>query len=769
MEGPSNRKESTTTLEVPLLGMHCAACANRIEKALRQSTGVESAVVNFASSRATVRFHPELTNRSLLRDVVRDQGYDAILPTAADNSRPTPDGEGSEALVLQARAQEYLLVRRNFILAACLTVPVMVLAMAGHLLPPLEALLHFPGKPWLEMLLTAPVLFWAGRQFFMGAWKSARHGAADMNTLVAIGTLAAFAYSVAATVWPAAVSTAPDTAGHTHAGPPVYYEVAASIITLILLGNLLQARATARAQGAIQALIELSPRTARVERFGMEMDLPIEKVRVGDIVLVRPGEKVPVDGVVLSGDSSLDESMLTGEPLPVAKGPGDTVTGGTLNTTGAFRLSATRVGGDTVLQQIVRLVRQAQGSKAPIQKLADQVAGIFVPVVLCLAVLTFAAWWLLAPVDVRLSRGLIAAVSVLIIACPCALGLATPTAILVGTGRGAQLGILIRGGQALETAHQVTTIVLDKTGTITEGKPALTDIRPAAPFTANELLRLAASAERSSEHPLARAVVEAAQRENLPLSMPEGFLATPGLGLKARVDGREVLLGNARFLHEAGIHLPSAGSGHGPSLILAAVDGSLAGSLAIADPVKPTSAGAIQRLQALGLEVVMLSGDARTTAEAVAREVGIHQVLAEVLPAGKAEAIISLRQQGKQVAMVGDGVNDAPALATADLGIAMGSGTDVALEAADITLVRGSLHGVADAIALSKATMRTVRQNLFFAFAYNVVCIPLAAGILYPLTGWQLSPIIASATMALSSVSVVLNALRLRHFLPART
>jgi len=427
------------------------------------------------------------------------------------------------------------------------------------------------------------------------------------------------------------------------------------------------------------------------------------------------------------------------------------------------------VGAGTVLQQIVRLVRQAQGSKAPIQKLADQVSGIFVPVVLVLAAATFAAWLLLAPADIRLSRALIASVSVLIIACPCALGLATPTAIMVGTGRGAQLGILIKGGEALETAHRITTVVLDKTGTITEGKPALTQIRPVAPFSETELLRLAASAERSSEHPLAQAVVRAATQRNLALAIPEDFTASPGLGLKARVDGRQVLLGNARFLKELGITPPATAGSPGQSEILIAVDGTYAGSLAIADQVKPTSVDAIRRLHSTCLEVVMLSGDARGTAEAVAREVGIHQVLAEVLPAGKADAITQLQRQGKRVAMVGDGVNDAPALATADLGIAMGNGTDVALEAADITLVHGNLNGVADAIRLSKATMRVVRQNLFFAFAYNLVCIPLAAGALYPFTGWLLSPIIASATMALSSVSVVLNALRLRHFSPRQS
>ncbi|MCE2805881.1 MAG: cadmium-translocating P-type ATPase [Gemmataceae bacterium] len=763
METPSKTTPHSTTLDLPLLGMHCAACANRIEKAIVAAPGVESAAVNFATSRATVRFDEGITNRAILREVVRGQGYDAVLPDSASPTGSPQAEDEADALALRARENEYRQARRNFILAACLTVPVMALAMTGHLIPALEPALQFPGKPWVEMLFTTPVLFWAGRQFFSGALKSARHGAADMNTLVAIGTLAAFAYSLVATIWPGAVAAA-NHSSHHPAGAPVYFEVAGSIITLILLGNLLQARATARTQGAIQALVALSPRTARVERFGMEMDLPIEKVRVGDIVLVRPGEKLPVDGVVLSGESSLDESLLTGEPLPVTKTVGDKVIGGTLNTTGAFRLTATQVGAGTVLQQIVRMVRQAQGSKAPIQKLADQVSGIFVPVVLVLAAATFVAWLLLAPADIRLSRALIASVSVLIIACPCALGLATPTAIMVGTGRGAQLGILIKGGEALETAHRITTVVLDKTGTITEGKPALTQIRPVAPFSETELLRLAASAERSSEHPLAQAVVRAATQRNLALAIPEDFTASPGLGLKARVDSRQVLLGNARFLKELGITPPATAGSPGQSEILIAVDGTYAGSLAIADRIKPTSVDAIRRLHSTGLEVVMLSGDARGTAEAVAREVGIHQVLAEVLPAGKADAITQLQRQGKRVAMVGDGVNDAPALATADLGIAMGNGTDVALEAADITLVRGNLNGVADAIRLSKATMRVVRQNLFFAFAYNLVCIPLAAGALYPFTGWLLSPIIASATMALSSVSVVLNALRLRHF-----
>jgi Cu+-exporting ATPase len=761
-EGRHPTADVGSRLDVPVMGMSCAACASRIEGALRDAPGVDSASVNFATARATVTYHPATTTPELLRDAVRGQGYDLLLP--AVDARV----EDIEDVATKAQEDEYLRVRTRFVVAAVLTTPVVFLAMAGHAVPSLEAMLSIPARPWVELALTTPVLFWAGRDFFTGAWAAARHRAADMNTLVALGTFAAFAYSAVATMFPGWLSLA--AGGHAGHTPVVYYEAAASIITLILLGNMLQSRATTRTRGAIQALMGLSPKTARIERDGTEHDVPISDVRVGDVVLVRPGEKVPVDGTVMDGGSNVDESMLTGEPLPVAKAKGDTVIGGTLNGTGSFRFTATKVGADTVLQQIVRLVREAQGSKAPIQSLADRISGVFVPVVVCIAIATFVAWFVAAPVETRLVQAVLAAVSVLIIACPCALGLATPTAIMVGTGRGAQAGILIKGGAALEAAHRVTAVVLDKTGTVTEGKPTVTDVIPARGMAERDLLRLAASAERASEHPIAAAIVRAAGDRDLAANRPESFQAIAGRGLEATVEGKMVLVGTARLLRERGIDPDTADASRfaedGKTPVLVAVDGTFAGTLAVADPIKPTSKEAVGMLKALGLEVVMLSGDARRTAEAVARDVGIARVVAEVLPEEKASAIIELQREGHVVAMVGDGVNDAPALAAADVGIAMGSGTDVAIEAADVTLVRGDLRGVADAIALSKATMRTVRQNLFFAFVYNVLGIPVAAGVLYPFTGWLLSPILASAAMALSSVSVVTNALRLRGFTP---
>ena len=757
--------EPSTRVDMPVVGMHCAACAVRIEGALGQAPGVARATVNFATGRATVEYDPAATAPGDLREVVRGAGYDAVLSAPGEHhSGGVSDAEQA------ARDADFRSTQLKFLVAAVLTIPVAVLAMAGHLIPSLGPTLDFPGRAWVELVLTTPVLFWAGREFFTGAWAAARHRAADMNTLVAIGTFSAYAYSVVATAAPGwlAVGGPAGHAGHA-AGPTagVYYEVAAVIVTLILLGRLLEARARSRTGGAIRALIGLSPKTARVERGGAEADVPVGEVVVGDVVRVRPGEKVPVDGTVLDGTSAVDESMLTGEPLPVTKNAGDPVIGATVNTTGSFRMTATKVGADTVLQQIVRLVQEAQGSKAPIQKLADTVAGYFVPAVLCLAVLTFVAWFDLAPPESRLTFALLTFVSVLIIACPCALGLATPTAVMVGTGRGAQAGILIKGGEPLEAAGRLTTVVLDKTGTVTQGKPAVTDVSPVR-FTADELMRLAAAAEQGSEHPLARAVIEAARTRGLAVPHAEAFEAVPGHGLVATVEGRAVLVGNARLLTSRGVPFDTAAAEQaasaGQTTLLVAVDGTYAGLLAVSDPVKPSSKAAVGRLHAMGLEVVLLTGDNRGTAEAVAREVGIDRVLAEVLPEGKAAEVRKLQSAGKVVAMVGDGINDAPALAAADVGIAMGTGTDVAIEAADITLVKGDLSGVAAAVELSRATMRTIRQNLFFAFAYNVLGIPVAAGVLYPLTGWLLSPILASAAMALSSVSVVTNALRLGRF-----
>jgi Cu+-exporting ATPase len=770
MSATSINAETTTTegCELPLVGMHCASCAGRIEKALGSSTGVVSANVNFATSRATLQFDPQATDIESLSRVVRDLGYDVIASNSGEEYAGAEEMQTAEARVRQS---EYRQQQVRFIVALILTVPLAVLAMAGHLVPAIEDLLNFPGRAWLELALTTPVLFWAGREFFIGAWAAARHRVADMNTLVSLGTLSAYLYSVVATVAPQWLSVGAGNGQHSAHGMAspvgVYYEVAAIIVTLILMGRLLEARARSKTGGAIRALMGLQPKMARVERNSVELDIPIAEVQVGDLVLVRPGEKVPVDGQVVEGASSLDESMLTGEPLAVQKKPGDTVIGATLNKTGSFKMRATRIGKDTVLQQIVRMVQEAQGSKAPIQRLADIIAGYFVPIVICIAIATFVLWFDLAPPETRITMALLTFVSVLIIACPCALGLATPTAIMVGTGRGAQSGILIKGGEALETAHKITTVVLDKTGTVTRGVPSITDIL-AHDMDENSLLRLAASAESGSEHPLGEAIVRSAEERGLSRSPATEFNAVPGYGIEALVDGQRLLIGTVLLMRERGLDIDQAAAhrlaDEGKTPVFMAIDGAFAGIIAVSDPVKEGSRRAIERLHALGLEVIMLTGDNKRTAEAIARQVGVDRVLAEVLPEGKNAEIKKLQAQGKIVAMVGDGINDAPALAQADVGIAMGSGTDVAMEAADITLVRGDLNGVVSSIALSRATIANIKQNLFFAFIYNIFGIPLAAGLLYPLTGWLLSPIIASLAMALSSVSVVTNALRLRGF-----
>jgi len=748
--------------------MHCASCAGRIEIALGSAPGVFSSNVNFATSRATVQYDPQATNIESLSQVVRDLGYNVI---ASNSGKEHGGAEEMQATEAQVRQAEYGQQQVRFIVALILTIPIAVLAMAGHLVPALEDLLNFPGRPWLELALTTPVLFWAGREFFSGAWSAARHRVADMNTLVSLGTLSAYLYSVVATVAPQLLSVGVPNGQHQAHGMAspggVYYEVAAIIVTLILMGRLLEARARSKTGGAIRALMGLQPKMARVERTGIELDIPIAEVQVGDLVLVRPGEKVPVDGQVVEGGSSLDESMLTGEPLAVQKKPDDTVIGATLNKTGSFKMRATRIGKDTVLQQIVRMVQEAQGSKAPIQRLADIIAGYFVPIVICIAIATFVLWFDLAPPETRITMALLTFVSVLIIACPCALGLATPTAIMVGTGRGAQSGILIKGGEALETAHRITTVVLDKTGTVTRGVPSITDVL-AHDMDENTLLRLAASAESGSEHPLGEAIVRSAEERGLTRSSASEFNAVPGYGIEALVDGRRILIGTALLMSERGLDIDQTAAhrlaDEGKTPVFMAIDGTFAGIIAVSDPVKEGSRRAIGRLHALGLEVIMLTGDNQRTAEAIARQVGIDRVLAEVLPEGKNAEVRKLQSHGRIVAMVGDGINDAPALAQADVGIAMGSGTDVAMEAADITLVRGDLNGVVSSIALSRATIANIKQNLFFAFIYNILGIPLAAGALYPLTGWLLSPIIASLAMALSSVSVVTNALRLRGF-----
>jgi P-type Cu+ transporter len=824
--GPSAHTSATPDgaerVSLPLTGMSCAACAARIEKTLQRTQGVRQAHVNFAAHRAAIEYDPRRTDTRTLVETIRDAGYDTAgtsearfyvndsecmtcttpkleaavrripgvtqavyntasqqvvveyLPGIADlgtvhraiesagyrvEDAPPSGSVGAAAgepdWEQQAREQEYRDLWRRFLVALVLGLPVTLVAMAH---------LDFPGNYWFQLLFTTPIMLYSARPFFVGAWGALRHRAADMNTLIAIGTAAAYLFSIWATLWPETVMSP----GQHRA--PVYYEAAAVIIALIVLGRLLEARAKARTGDAIRRLMGLQARTAHVVRGGQELEIPVEEVVPGDLVLVRPGEKIPVDGRVREGESAVDESMLTGESIPVEKRPGDEVFGATVNRTGAFRFEATKVGKDTALQQIVKLVQDAQGSKAPIQRLADVISGIFVPVVLCIAIAAFVLWFDLAPVETRLQQALIAFVSVLIIACPCALGLATPTAIMVGTGKGAENGVLIKGGESLETAHQLDAIILDKTGTITRGQPELTDVVPAPGFDENPLLHLVASAERSSEHPLGEAIVRGAEARGLRLVPVAAFNSITGRGLEASVDGRQVLVGNRRLMEERGIDIAWPApemerlSGEGKTPMLVAVDGRAAGVVAVADTVKASSAQAVAALKRLGLEVVMITGDNGRTAEAVARQVGIERVMAEVLPEHKAEQVRKLQGEGKVVAMVGDGINDAPALAQADVGIAIGTGTDVAMEASDVTLIRGDLTGVVTAIELSQATMRAIKQNLFFAFFYNVLGIPVAAGVFYPLFGWMLSPILASAAMALSSVSVVTNSLRLKGF-----
>ncbi len=824
-------------VDLPIDGMSCAACARRIEQGLANTAGVHRASVNFATGRATVEYDPQAQNVRQLIERVKDVGYGVGGTARADfvvddSSRPAgssipledhlrsirgivdatfnlgtmevraeylpgtisireirrqiesfgyrvaetpPDSADvqTEDVEQAARAAEYRELRRKFWIAAVLSLPVLVIAMSHGAV----AWLNFPGVNWLQLVLATPVVFYCGAQFYRGAWAAFRQRAADMNTLIAIGTGAAYLYSVAATIAPSLFAQAAAAGGahHAEAGMvPVYFEAASVIIALILLGRMFESRAKGRTGEAIRRLIGLQAKTARVVRDAVEKDVPIEEVVPGDLVVVRPGEKIPVDGQVHGGTSTVDESMLTGESLPVEKKPGDEVFGATINKTGSFRFRATKVGRDTALQQIVRLVQDAQGAKAPIARLADVVSGIFTPIVLCIAIATFAVWFVAAPTEARFTTALVNFVSVLIIACPCALGLATPTAIMVGTGRGAEHGVLIKGGEALETAHKLQTIVLDKTGTITRGEPAVTDVFPSPEMNEDELLRLAASAERGSEHPLGEAIVRAAGDQGLTLAEPTAFNAVAGHGIEVTVEDRRLLLGNAKLMRDRQVVVDEAMrrraetlAGEGKTPMFVSAGGQLAGIIAVADTVKDESKEAIHALRRMGLEVVMMTGDNRRTADAVARHLGIERVFAEILPEGKAEQVKRLQQEKKVVGMVGDGINDAPALAQADVGIAIGTGTDVAMEASDVTLIRGDLRGVVAAIALSHATIRTIRQNLFWAFIYNVIGIPIAAGLLYPLVGWLLSPMLASAAMSFSSVSVVANSLRLRRFRPS--
>ncbi|HBL7237654.1 TPA: copper-translocating P-type ATPase [Serratia liquefaciens] len=747
-------REETTELGIE--DMTCASCVGRVEKALRQIPGVIEANVNLATERARVRHSAGIVTTAMLEAAVEQAGYKARRLSAATASSDDQDSERREN---EARG-----LRRSLLIAALLTLPVFVLEMGSHLIPAMHhwvlGVLGEQRNGYLQFVLTTLVLFGPGLRFFRKGVPALLRGAPDMNSLVSVGTAAAYGYSVVATFIPQVLPQG--TAN-------IYFEAAAVIVTLILLGRTLEARAKGRTSQAIKRLVGLQAKTARVERNGETLEIPLDQVTTGDVVFVRPGEKIPVDGQVVEGASYVDESMITGEPVPVSKGVGAGVVGGTINKTGAFSFRVTKVGANTVLAQIIRLVEEAQGSKLPIQALVDKVTLWFVPAVMAAAALTFLIWLIFGPTP-ALTFALVNAVAVLIIACPCAMGLATPTSIMVGTGRAAELGVLFRKGEALQALRDVSVIALDKTGTLTKGRPELTDLVPAEGFDYDEVLALVAAVETRSEHPIAEAIVAAAKQRDLKIAAIEAFDATPGFGVSAKVSGRTVSVGADRFMTQLGLDvasfLPAAQrlGEQGKSPLYAAIDGRLAAVIAVADPIKETTPGAIKALHALGLKVAMITGDNAATASAIARQLGIDEVAAEVLPDGKVAALKQFRSHGARVAFVGDGINDAPALAEADVGLAIGTGTDVAIEAADVVLMSGDLRGVANAIALSQATIRNIKQNLFWAFAYNAVLIPVAAGMLYPINGTLLSPIFAAAAMALSSVFVLGNALRLKRF-----
>jgi Cu+-exporting ATPase len=750
---------ATAKVELPITGMTCANCVATVERTLNNKVpGVVAANVNFATEKATVEYIPGQVTRADMIAAIERVGYGVVEADAGQL-------EDAEQAAREAEIRDQT---RKFWIGVLFSLPLFLLSMARDF-GLLGAWAHQPGVNWVMLAMAAPVQFYVGWDYYVGSWKALRNGSANMDVLVALGSSVAFFYSVLVTI--------ALTLGSTALGMHVYFETAAVIITLIKLGKVLEARAKGQTSAAIKKLMGLRAKTARVVRNGQEVDIPIEQVQVGDMVIVRPGEKIPVDGIVVEGQSAVDESMLTGESLPVDKRTGNEVIGATINKQGMLKFEATKVGSETALAQIIRLVQEAQGSKAPIQRLADQVASVFVPVVIAIAVATFLVWWL--AVGVGFTAAMIRMVAVLVIACPCALGLATPTAIMVGTGKGAENGILFKNSEALESAHSLKVIVLDKTGTITVGEPSVTDIVPTAdhrhPLSEDDLLRLAASAERGSEHPLGEAIVRAAQARGLSLAQPDRFEAVAGHGVVAEVEGHQVALGNLKMMKERSIHLN--GLGHqaeqlalqAKTTMWVAVDGRAAGVIAVADTIKAGSVEAVDKMHQLGLQVVMVTGDNLATAEAIAQEVGIDRVLAEVLPGDKAAEVKKLQEEGiGLVAMVGDGINDAPALAQADVGIAIGTGTDVAMETADVTLMRGDLRSVPQAIALSKATMRTIKQNLFWAFFYNVLLIPVAAGVLYPFTFLpdilrSLHPVLAAFAMAFSSVTVVTNSLRLRR------
>jgi P-type Cu+ transporter len=755
----TDEKERMARITIPVVGMTCASCVGRVERAVEKVPGVLDVTVNLGTEKSTVEYLAGEVDVGTLERAIEGAGYGVVRE--------------EETSVEEAHEREYRKLEGNFLLAVALTALILLGSlpqMLGLAVPVSMTLLNFG-----LLALATPVQFWAGWRFYEGAWAALRHGQANMNTLVALGTSAAYLYSAVATLAPGLLAGRAD----------VYFDTSSLIITLVLLGRLLEARTKGRTNEAIKKLAGLQARTARVVRGqgpGEDVDVPVEEVEVGDLLLVRPGEKVPVDGVVLAGESAVDESMITGESIPVSKREGDEVIGATVNKTGSFRFRATKVGSETALAQIIRMVEQAQGSKAPIQRLADRISAIFVPVVILIATMTFFVWLWLGP-EPAFTHALLNFVAVLIIACPCAMGLATPTSIMVGTGKGAQRGILVKGGEALEEAHKLTTVVLDKTGTLTRGEPRLTDVIPLDGLSGDELLVVAAAAERRSEHPLGEAIVAGAMDRGLDVPEPETFDAPTGRGVRATVSGKTVLVGSRKLMDESGVPEDGLASrfeeltASGKTPMFVAVDGEVAGLVAVADVVREESKEAVDLLRRMGLEVVMLTGDNGRTAESVAGELGIERVLAEVVPEDKEKEIRKLQVEGKVVAMVGDGINDAPALASADVGVAIGTGTDVAMEAADLTLISGDVRGVARAIRLSKATMQNIKQNLFWAFAYNVALIPVAAGILYPLFAGGtvpealrpflgeygfLNPVLAAAAMALSSVTVVSNALRLR-------